>query len=250
MYSFSGAPFLRFSRQNGSQNGGPFFRKFAERVVLRWLKTVPLAKNLEKRGFRKGSRFGTSFGTSFGWNLSVDQTEGTLFLQSYGADGVPGGTGYDSDYPQSALLIQRGEALVDIVGWQVTVHFYNPEGGPTGGIALPSADTRVRVRLHYPDSGNMSWPPTWPATEGERDQANYLSEDITLAAGAVADNAVSSMVMSFGSETKRAPFGIRSVSVVDDTDGTRIGDSAQPAWRVELVSQLQPRPTAIAWNLE
>ena len=66
----SAPPFLRFCSQNGPQNGGPFFRKFAEQVVLRWLKTVPLAKNLEKRGFRKGSRFGTSFGTSFGWNLS------------------------------------------------------------------------------------------------------------------------------------------------------------------------------------
>ena len=65
-----GAPFLAIFSQNGLQNGGPFFRKFAERVVLRWLKTIPQAKNLENKGYRKGSRFGTSFGTSFGWNLS------------------------------------------------------------------------------------------------------------------------------------------------------------------------------------
>ena len=64
------APFLAIFSQNGLQNGGPFFRKFAERVVLRWLKTIPQAKNLENKGYRKGSRFGTSFGTSFGWNLS------------------------------------------------------------------------------------------------------------------------------------------------------------------------------------
>ena len=64
------APFLSIFSQNGLQNGGPFFRKFAERVVLRWLKTIPQAKNLENKGYRKGSRFGTSFGTSFGWNLN------------------------------------------------------------------------------------------------------------------------------------------------------------------------------------
>ena len=68
--SFSGAPFFAIFNQHGLQNGGPFFRKFAERVVLRWLKTIPQAKNLENKGYRKGSRFGTSFGTSFGWNLS------------------------------------------------------------------------------------------------------------------------------------------------------------------------------------
>ena len=62
-------PFLAIFLQNGGQNGSPFFRKFAERVVLRWLKAIPQAKNLENKAYRKGSRFGSSFGTSFGWNL-------------------------------------------------------------------------------------------------------------------------------------------------------------------------------------
>ena len=51
--------------ENGVQNGGPFFPKFVDMVVLRCLKTAPIAENLEKRGFRKGSFFGTSFGTIF-----------------------------------------------------------------------------------------------------------------------------------------------------------------------------------------
>ena len=70
MGAVSPAPFLAIFSQNGLQNGGPFFRKFAVRIVLRWLKTIPQAKNLENKGYRKGSRFGISFGTSFGWNLS------------------------------------------------------------------------------------------------------------------------------------------------------------------------------------
>ena len=45
MDSVTTAPFLAIFSQNGLQNGGPFFRKFAEQVVLRCPKTACIAKN-------------------------------------------------------------------------------------------------------------------------------------------------------------------------------------------------------------
>ena len=60
----SGAIFAMFG-ENGAQNGGPFFPKFVDMVVVRCLNTAPIAENLEKRGFRKGSVFGISLGTIF-----------------------------------------------------------------------------------------------------------------------------------------------------------------------------------------
>ena len=70
---------------------------------------------------------------NFGWRFDVNQSVGTILAQSYGADGQPGGAAYNLDYPNSGLLVNQYEALVEIANWKVLVYLHNPTSGASGG---------------------------------------------------------------------------------------------------------------------
>ena len=94
---------------------------------------------------------------NFGWRFEVNQNAGTLVAQSYGADGVAGGTGLNADYPADGLLVREHEALVDVIAWRVIAHLHNPVGGsgeePTPPEAPPE-DSGLITICHKPDSKN------------------------------------------------------------------------------------------------
>lgn len=187
---------------------------------------------------------------NFGWNFEVDQEVGTLFVQTYGADGGVGGTGYDFDYPSDQLLIQPREALLDVAGWEVTAYLHNPEDLGGGGPALPSEDLTLRVRLYYPQDGLLDWPETWPPSSTERDEACYLSDAIVVPTGSVTDGTALTLEFNFGETTKLVPYGVRSLGIVNDQDGAPIGDASQETWRVNLLSRMKLQPESVAWDLE
>ena len=141
-------------------------------------------------------------------------------------------------------------ALLDIAGWEVTVYLHNPEDLGGGGPALPSEDLTLRVRLYYPQEGELDWPETWPPSSTERDEATYLSDAIIVPTGSVTDGTALTLQFNFGEDTKLIPFGVRSLGIVSDQDGTAIGDASQDTWRVNLLSRMKLRPEAVAWNLE
>lgn len=70
---------------------------------------------------------------NFGWRFEVNQDLGTILAQSYGADGQPGGSAYNVDYPIGSLLVNPHEALVEIANWRVLVYLHNPSSGPSEG---------------------------------------------------------------------------------------------------------------------
>jgi len=187
---------------------------------------------------------------NFGWNFEVDQEVGTLFVQTYGADGASGGAGYDLDYPIDQLLIHPREALLDIAGWEVTVYLHNSEDIGGGGPALPNEDLTLRVRLYYPQDGELDWPETWPPSSTERDEATYLSDAILVPTGSVTDGTALTLQFNFGEDTKLIPYGVRTLGIVKDQDGSAIGDTSQDTWRVNLLSRMKLHPEALAWNLE
>ena len=187
---------------------------------------------------------------NFGWNFEVDQEVGTLFVQTYGADGGAGGTGYDLDYPIDQLLIHPREALLDIADWEITVYLHNPEDIGGGGPPLPSENLTLRVRLYYPQEGALDWPETWPSSATERDEATYLSDAIAVPTGSVTDGTALTLLFSFGEDSKLIPYGVRTLGIVNDQDGIVIGDISQDKWRVNLLSRMKLRPEALAWNLE
>ena len=187
---------------------------------------------------------------NFGWRFEPDQNEGLLLVQSYGADGSSGGTGYDLDFPVANHLISSREALIDISGWGITVHLHNPADIGEPGPGLPSTDLTFRVRVYYPEDGSMDWPEIWPPSSLERDEQAYLSPAHTILAGSVSDGDVETIVITFGEAPKLVPFGVRSLGLVDDQDGSVVGDSNQETWRVSLLSRMKLPPSSLAWNLE
>ena len=70
---------------------------------------------------------------NFGWRFEIDQDLGTVLAQSYGADGQPGGSSFDLDYPNSGYLVNPHEALVNVANWKVLVYLTNPTTNPGGG---------------------------------------------------------------------------------------------------------------------
>jgi prepilin-type N-terminal cleavage/methylation domain-containing protein len=97
---------------------GPYLQTFVENLGL---KTYP-------------DGWGNTGDTNnFGWRFDVDQLAGTILAQSYGADGKPGGGSYDLDYPNSGLLVNQFEALVEVANWRVLVYLHNPTSGASGG---------------------------------------------------------------------------------------------------------------------
>lgn len=187
---------------------------------------------------------------NFGWLFEPDQNAGTLRLQSYGRDGLPGGTRYDLDYPPDQLVIYPSEALINIANWEITVYLFNPLDPDTPGPALPATAQSYRVRLHYPQEGRLDWPDNWPATGGTRDEAPYLSLALEIPAGTVADGKTHPLSFTFGESSKRVPYGVRSLSLVVDSSGSTAGRSDQAKWRVALRQRAKRQAAQIAWYME
>ncbi len=198
---------------------------------------------------------------NFGWRFEVDQDLGTLLVQSYGADGVSGGTGYNLDYPQNGLLVHQHEALIDITRWRVQVILSNPSGTGGGdddddddddsaGEDLPGADTYVRLHLHYPSDGDLDWPATWPATDEERDAAPYLTKKVKVDMQEITEGGSKQFEFDFGETTKKVPFGVRTITVVENDTGNVFGTANDGAIRVELLPRTQLPTHTITWELE
>ena len=185
---------------------------------------------------------------NFGWRFEVDHSLGTLLVQSYGADGTSGGSGYDLDYPTNAYLVTTPDAFVDLANWRISVSITNPAGG--GGSALPAEDATVRVRLYYPQDGALDWPETWPPSSLERDESPYISLAQLIESGSVADGESELIEFDFGADTKRVPIGIRTLGLVSDDDGAVFGNTTQATGRVTLLSRVKAPTTSLAWNLE
>ncbi|GIW79818.1 MAG: hypothetical protein KatS3mg105_1625 [Gemmatales bacterium] len=186
----------------------------------------------------------------FGWSFQLSGQ--SLFVQSFGSDGLDDGatpptTEYARDYPpDGSSFIQPYDHQLNIRGWTVTVKFDNPLGG---GGSLPSSTEELRLRLYYPQEGTLDWPANWPSTDAERDQQPYLSARLTLAANEVADGATVEKVFTFETGVdKFVPWGIRSLAVVRDSDGS-LFPAGQPHVTT-LLPRTQLAPITMLWNLE
>ena len=122
--------------------------------------------------------------------------------------------------------------------------------GSAEGSPLPSENMTVRLRLYYPESGSMNWPDQWPQTDAERDAAPYLSEDVVIPAGAVPVGEQYAVSVSFGIGPKRVPFGLRTVGVVHDTDGSPVGTSGPQSQEVLLRPRFSTPTITLNWNLD
>lgn len=200
------------------------------------------------KAYRDG--WGNSSGANYGWKtFAADQNAGTLDVVSFGSDGALGGSVYAADYPPAGFLIVRDDHQINLKGWPVTVKFQNPGDGT--GPALPSVADTVRLRLYYPQDGGFGWPATWPATSLERDNAAYLSLVATLSAGVVADGGFLDVPFSFGTTDKFVPWGIRSLKVVLDADGTVYVPTPNSSKLVALIPRVSiPTGMTMEWRLE
>jgi prepilin-type N-terminal cleavage/methylation domain-containing protein len=215
----------------------------------------PYVTSLTEQGglktYRDGWGNGGSSGSppNYGWSVAVDQTAGTLTVQSLGSDGAAGGADYAADYPDSAAgsLVLRDDHQINLRGWSVTVTFTNPTNG---GSALPSADTTLRLRLYYPEDGRFGWPTTWPATETERDTAPYLSLDTILPANAVPEGGSADLTFQFGSADKFVPWGMRALGVVTDAGGAFPDPDPNIKSLVTLAPRINLSATAMTWRIE
>lgn len=171
----------------------------------------------------------------YGWVVGVDPAEGTLTVQSRGADGAAGGAGYAADYPPAGSpLVVRDDHQLNLRGWQVTVSFNNPGDG--SGPALPAADVNLRVRLHFPQDGGI---------------VSADSAAVTLTAGLVADGSTFSLTFQFDPAVdKWVPWGVRALGVVTAAGGSFPAPDPNRKQIVTLIPRTQLTPAAVAWRLE
>lgn len=192
-----------------------------------------------------------------GWKtFAILPQSGSLVVESFGADGTPGGADYAADYPPSNTLVEPHDYLVNLKGWSVTVEFVNSSDQD-----WPPADEVVRLRVYYPQDGDFAWMAAWPASDIERDATAYLSQKATLTAGEVKKGAKVEKVFLFGFEAdKFIPWGIRSLAVVRDATGEPLesagppGGEALPRVRqnhpVTFLPRTQITPLKMSWKLE
>jgi hypothetical protein len=190
----------------------------------------------------------------FGWNFSVDQVAGQLIVQSYGADGVadgaPGaGTGlYDADFPPSPPdpMVEQMDYQANLKGWTVFVEFDNTNG--SSNVTIPND---LRLRVYYPQedgSGGFDWPEaTWPATNTERDEANYLSLRFIAGSSSRTVNAGQTKVKQFrfSSATvtvdKWIVAGDRTIDVVQNSNGSRYDPAGlNPPVTIQFMPRANP----------
>jgi prepilin-type N-terminal cleavage/methylation domain-containing protein len=126
-----------------------------------YLQALPESKGQFYRdGWGNG---GAAPGTNFGWNVTVTDIDGdatandfddALTVQSLGADGAPGGTGYAADYPPSGVaLVTRTDHGIDLKDG-IKVRFKNPGDGTN--VALPATDTTLCLRIYHPVNGDIA----------------------------------------------------------------------------------------------
>ncbi len=178
-------------------------------------------------------------------NPVPDDLAQTLLVQSFGSDGLPGGTQYAADYPAAgANLIVGFDHQLNLRNWQVTIVFDNQTNR-----SAPNRNVWLRVRLHYPQEGSMAWPAAWPGTQAARDAAPYLTERFRLRRRSVARNSTMTVNFDFGSVDKFIPWGERSLGVVRDDNGDPYNLLGQSPELVTLAPRTPLPSLSILWPI-
>ncbi len=203
-----------------------------------------------------------------GWGFPLDQQalpeqgwawfrrdggdETLFYIQSYGADGNPGGSGYAADFPPNDPLtglpppvVGPADFIVDLRGALVELVLVN-DG--VGAVITPAA----RLRCLVPADGSLTALVPWPATAGERDGSAFLSE--LLPATEVSAGGSATLLVRFLAEVEGAPapkptpVGQRGLKLVRDADGTPVGPP-QPARPVRLAPRAAPPELSMTWKV-
>lgn len=147
----------------------------------------------------------------FGWKLfRVDRRAGTLALQSFGADGRAGGSGYAADQPVDPVIVKPGDHIVDLRGLAVEVTLDNRSAEPL----------ELRLMVMFPKDGSFAWSTAWPQSASERDQAGHLSGRRSFPAQATTARTFTFTVEVGGAPVpKPVPWGLRSIIPVMETTG-------------------------------
>lgn len=164
-----------------------------------------------------------------GWKrFEASDADGTLLLESPGADGAPGGTGYAADYPPPGFLLEKDDHSVDVAPLSMAAAVENATG----------AALVLRLRLLHPRDGSLAWPAAWPSTAAARDAAPWLSGAETFPPGTTT-RTLRFLVLSGGVPVpKRVPWGVRTLLLVNDADG-RVLDALPPV-TIRLVPRAAP----------
>lgn len=198
-----------------------------------------------KRYFRDG--WGNSTETAAlsrdGWKMferdNAVNGAGSLTVQGYGSDGRAGGAGYAADDPPNEggqvvplpLLKAEHYQFNAAAGTDWNVRFYNP--ADSSG-AKPSADTVLRLKLHFPKDGRPDF---------------FQSSDITL--NPIADGQEAVRQFSFPVDTKLS-WGGRTL-VIECANGNPFdGDCNTDNVKSEPVT-LKPNSSPeseIQWELQ
>ena len=189
---------------------------------------------------------------NYGWEVTVDSLANSLHVESYGSDGLDGGSeGYARDYP-TAALVADADIRVDLTGWTIECTVVNQGGSTFTG--------SVRLRLAYPQDGSLAWAlspgPSWPASEAERNAASYLSlkQDFSLApASAESRSFVFVRDSVAGDPPKLVPCGRRALILVHEDSGAPVGslaNGAGPPAQVAIVARTAaPVGIGITWRI-
>lgn len=218
-----------------------------------------------ERAFRDGWGNAGAAG-NYGWGaFTIDQDAGTVIAQSLGSDGAPNPSvvadydaqdSYQRDFPPTSdpsndptappdpIIIQNDHQL-DMRTILVTLA--NPGDGL--GASLPASATDLRLRVYYPIDGNFDTTNTWPATDPERDNADYISDIQSLSAGEVPDGSSVQRTFSLPNDAPLVPWGVRALEIVENNATADIFPSTGVRRSVTLVPHTPP-PTTITWNIE
>lgn len=190
---------------------------------------------------------------NYGWGAFIpgafvnpvpDDLAQTLFVQSFGSDGQPGGTQYAADYPAAGTnLIEGSGHQFNLRNWQVTIVFDNQTNR-----RRPNQNIWLRVRLYYPQEGSMNWPAAWPAG-GARNVAPYLTLRFRLRRRSVNANSTLTESFDFGNTDKFVPWGARSLGVVRDNNGNPYNPLGQDPEPVTLIPRTPLPSLSILWPI-
>jgi len=121
-----------------------------------------------------------------------------------------------------------------------------------GGGAVVIDAGSLRVRLYYPQNGSFAWSASWPAP-ADRDLAAYLSLAFPTTDQTVPAGGTLLVSVDFGvASDKWVPWGVRSLGIVNDTDGSLYdpGGVASRPKIVTLVPRVQIPPFTMTWQVD
>ena len=216
------------------------------------------------RAFRDGWGNAGNAASHYGWKTfsaadldggSPNQIKDTLTVQTFGADGTAGGTGYDADYPASGVLVERADHQLNLKGWNsITLILDNSNNGSNVNVLAGT----LRLRVYYPLDGSFSWTDStqpgfsWPAS---RDPQPYLSLVFPAANQTVPAGGTLTLPnpVDLGSvSNKWIPWGVRSLGVINDTDGSvyQPGAVSSSPQIIQFVPRTQLPAVTVTWHVD